>query len=104
MRQKEYKRPGIRKQGYNARGRKVLLKEGSPHPGRTQVSRFPDGTGILYHVRGDKLMEEFVSVEDVKRVFKAFCSKEISGCGSEEQECEDCIFYKKYVELLNEKS
>ena len=30
-------------------------------------------------------MEEFVSVEDVKRVFKAFCSKEISGCGSEEQ-------------------
>lgn len=43
-------------------------------------------------------MEEFVSVEDVKRVFKAFCSKEISGCGS------DCIFYKKYVELLNEKS
>ena len=48
-------------------------------------------------------MEEFVSVEDVKRVFKAFCSKEISGCGSEEQECEDCIFYKKYVELLKEK-
>lgn len=45
-------------------------------------------------------MEEFVSVEDVKRVFKAFCSKEISGCGSEEQECEDCIFYKKYVELV----
>lgn len=34
-------------------------------------------------------MEEFVSVEDVKRVFKAFCSKEISGCGSDEQECED---------------
>lgn len=49
-------------------------------------------------------MEEFVSVEDVKRVFKAFCSKEIIGCGSEEQECEDCIFYKKYVELLKEKS
>lgn len=49
-------------------------------------------------------MEEFVSVEDVKRVFKAFCSKETSGCGSEEQEREDCIFYKKYVELLNEKS
>lgn len=48
-------------------------------------------------------MEEFVSVEDVKKVFKAFCSKEISGCGSDEQECEDCIFYKKYVELLNEK-
>lgn len=49
-------------------------------------------------------MEEFVSVEDVKKVFKAFCSKEISGCGSDEQECEDCIFYKKYVELLKEKS
>ena len=36
-------------------------------------------------------MEEFVSVEDVKRVFKAFCSKEISGCGSDEQECEEAL-------------
>lgn len=49
-------------------------------------------------------MEEFVSVEDVKRVFKTFCSKEISGCGSDELECEDRIFYKKYVELLKEKA
>lgn len=49
-------------------------------------------------------MEEFVSVEDVKRVFKAFCSKGISGCGSDEQEREDCIFYKKHVELLKEKA
>lgn len=85
-------------------GEEGPVERRDPYPGRTQVSRFPDGTGILHHVRGDKLMEEFVSVEDVKRVFKAFCSKEISGCGSEEQECEDCIFYKKYVELLNEKS
>lgn len=80
----------LRKQGYNARGEESIVERRNPHPGRTQVSRFLDGTGILHHVRGDKLMEEFVSVEDVKRVFKAFCSKEISGCGSEEQECEDC--------------
>ena len=49
-------------------------------------------------------MEEFVSVEDVKRVFKALCSKEIRGCGSDAQETEHCIFYKKYVELLKEKA
>ena len=49
-------------------------------------------------------MEEFVSVEDVTREFKEFCSKEISGCGSEEQECEDCIFYQRYAEVVKEKT
>ena len=94
----------LRRHGYVAKGRDVVTERGFSLPERTRVSCIPHGTRILHIARGDKLMEEFVSVEDVKRVFKAFCSKEISGCGSDEQECEDCIFYKKYVELLKEKS
>lgn len=53
----------LRRHGYAAKGRDVLLKEGSPSPKEHEY-----GTRILHIARGDKLMEEFVSVEDVKSV------------------------------------
>lgn len=47
-------------------------------------------------------MEEFVSINDVLRLFREFCSKEISACGSADNECEDCAFYKKWIQFVNE--
>lgn len=45
-------------------------------------------------------VEDFISIEEVIRIFKKFCNTEISACGSPEEECETCLFYKKYIELI----
>lgn len=45
-------------------------------------------------------MKEELTIEEVLAKFREFCRAEISACGSPDETCVDCIFYKKYVELL----
>lgn len=47
-------------------------------------------------------MEEFISVDEMMRLFMEFCSKEISACGSNGDDYKDCGFYKKWVEFVKE--